>query len=128
VSTPGQDLEAWVGAVYDFHRSRSELVRLLMWEGLHAREEELPGEAERLERYRTKVAAMADALNCPAGPEAAAVLLCLIGLAAWPSAVPQLTRQIVRPQVRSAREQDRVLREQIMKFARYVVEARVPSV
>jgi AcrR family transcriptional regulator len=127
VSKPGQDIEAWVGAVYDFHRSRSELVRLLMWEALHAREEELPGEEERLERYRIKVAAMADSLGCPAGPEAAAILLCLIGLAAWPSAVPQLTRQIVRPQVRSVREQDRVLREQIMQFAKYVVAGRVPS-
>jgi hypothetical protein len=81
---------------------RSELVRLLMWEALHARDEELPGEAERKDRYQLKVDAMADSLGCPAGPEAAAILLCLIGLAAWPSAVPQLTRQIVRPQVRSA--------------------------
>ncbi|HEX3614139.1 MAG TPA: TetR family transcriptional regulator [Sporichthyaceae bacterium] len=128
VSKPGQDLEAWVGAVYDFHRSRSELVRLLMWESLHAREEELPGEEKRLERYGLKVQAMAASLGCPAGPEAAAVLLCLIGLAAWPSAVPQLTRQIVRPQVRSVREQDRVIRDQILQIAKHVAAgARVTS-
>jgi AcrR family transcriptional regulator len=127
VAKPGQDIEAWVGAVYDFHRGRSELVRLLMWEALHAREEELPGETQRLARYRVKVEAMADALGCPAGPEAAAILLCLIGLAAWPSAVPQLTRQIVRPHVRSVREQDRVLREQIVQFAKYVAGSRIPS-
>jgi AcrR family transcriptional regulator len=127
VAKPGQDIEAWVGAVYDFHRGRSELVRLLMWEALHAREDELPGETQRLARYRVKVEAMADALGCPAGPEAAAILLCLIGLAAWPSAVPQLTRQIVRPHVRSVREQDRVLREQIVQFAKYVAGSRIPS-
>lgn len=127
VSQPGQDIEAWIGAVYDFHRGRSELVRLLMWESLHARDEELPGEAERKDRYQLKVEAMADSLGCPAGPEAAAILLCLIGLAAWPSAVPQLTRQIVRPQVRSVREQDRVLREQIVQFAKCVAASRIPS-
>jgi hypothetical protein len=71
---------------------------------------------------------MAASLGCPAGPEAAAVLLCLIGLAAWPSAVPQLTRQIVRPQVRSVREQDRVIRDQILQIAKHVAAgARVPS-
>jgi AcrR family transcriptional regulator len=127
VAKPGQDIEAWVGAVYDFHRGRSELVRLLMWEALHAREDELPGEEKRLARYRIKVQAMADALGCPAGPEVAAIVLCLIGLAAWPSAVPQLTRQIMRPQVRSVREQDRVLREQIVQFAWYLVRDRIPT-
>jgi hypothetical protein len=70
---------------------------------------------------------MAAVLNCPAGPEAAAILLCLIGLAAWPGAVPQLTRRIVRPQVRSIREQDRALREQIMQFAKYVAADRIPT-
>jgi hypothetical protein len=98
-----------------------------MWEALHAREDELPGEEKRLARYRIKVQAMADALGCPAGPEVAAIVLCLIGLAAWPSAVPQLTRQIMRPQVRSVREQDRVLREQIVQFARYLVRDRIPT-
>jgi AcrR family transcriptional regulator len=124
VATPGQDLEAWVGAVYDFHRSRSELVRLLMWEGLHAPDRELPGEPERRARYKSKVAAMADSLGCPAGPQVAATLLCLIGLAAWPSAVPQLTRQIMSSQTRSKRQQEAAVREQILVIARHVVAAQ----
>lgn len=127
VANPGQDLVAWVGAVYDFHHSRSEVVRLIMWEALHSRAEELPGEPQRREAYRSKVAGMADVLGCPAGPEVAAILLCLIGLAAWPNAVPQLTRQIMGGHSRSKREQDRVLREQIMRFARYVMDSEPPS-
>jgi AcrR family transcriptional regulator len=127
VAIPGMNLEQWIGAVYDFHRSRSDVVRLIMWEALQSPDNELPGEAERRARYLTKVDAMALALGCPAGPEAAATLLFLLGLAAWPSAVPQLTRQIMRPQVRSTRELERVLREQVIHHAHLIITAAAPT-
>ncbi|SDP02642.1 transcriptional regulator, TetR family [Actinopolyspora xinjiangensis] len=116
VAKPTGDIGAWVGSVYEFHRDRPELLRLLMWEALHAPERELPGERERAARYSMKVDVLAERLGLPVGPETAAVLLSLIGLAAWPSAVPQLARQIVGPQVETRHVQE-VIRTSIMELA-----------
>ncbi|MGX1881269.1 TetR/AcrR family transcriptional regulator [Streptomyces sp. NPDC055287] len=99
VGKPGDDVAQWVGSVYDFHRERPELLRLLLWEALHQREPAVSGEKDRAERYALKVDALADRLGIASGPEAAVMLLSLIGLAAWPSAVPQLTRLIVGSRV-----------------------------
>ncbi|MFI6288521.1 TetR/AcrR family transcriptional regulator [Streptomyces sp. NPDC051018] len=95
VGTPGDDIAAWVGSVYDFHRERPELLRLLLWEALSRGEGELPGEQRRAEGYALKVEALADRLGVEPGPRTAVVLLSLISLAAWPNAVPQLTRLIL---------------------------------
>lgn len=95
VGTPGDDVARWVGSVYDFHRDRPELLRLLLWEALHHQEPDIAGEQERAAGYSLKVDALAQRLGLASGPEAAVMLLSLIGLAAWPSAVPQLSRLIV---------------------------------
>lgn len=127
VAHPGQDLEAWVEAVYDFDHKRSEVVSLIMWEALRSRNDDLPGEMQRREAHLVKVATLAEVLDCPAGPEVAAILLCLIGLAAWPSAVPQPTRPVVSESAASRPERDRIRREQIIGFARYVANSAPPS-
>ncbi|MFJ4274269.1 TetR/AcrR family transcriptional regulator [Streptomyces coelicoflavus] len=99
VSKPDGDVASWVGSVYDFHRERPELLRLLLWEALQHQGDELPGKQDRAARYAVKVDALAQQLRLPAGADAAATLLCLIGLAAWPNAVPQLAQLIVAPHV-----------------------------
>ncbi|GLF99335.1 TetR/AcrR family transcriptional regulator [Streptomyces yaizuensis] len=102
VGKPGDDVAAWVGSVYDFHRERPELLRLLLWEALSHGGSELPGEQRRADGYALKVDALASRLGIGSGPRAAVVLLSLIGLAAWPNAVPQLTRLIVGSRVEEA--------------------------
>ncbi|GAB3128214.1 TetR family transcriptional regulator [Streptomyces calidiresistens] len=123
VSEPGDDIAAWVGRIYDFHRERPDLLRLLMWEALHEWQEEPPGEQERLARYSMKVDALARRLDLPGGPEAATTLLSLIGLAAWPTAVPQLTRLIIGPHVGTQHAQE-AIRNGVMAMAEGAVRNR----
>jgi len=120
VGAPSGGIADWVGAVYDFHRERPELLRLLMWEALHEWDQDLPGEQERQARYSVKVDILAQRLGLPAGPEAATVLLSLIGLAAWPSAVPQMTRLVVGPHVETRHVQD-TIRTSVMALAERAV-------
>ncbi|HWE92193.1 MAG TPA: TetR family transcriptional regulator [Pseudonocardiaceae bacterium] len=89
------DPAEYVGRVFDFHRDHPDLLRLLLWEGLHYREQPLPNDDERARRYREKVSTLAGALGVDSSFDVAACLLTLIGLAAWPSAAPQLARLIL---------------------------------
>jgi len=93
--TEAEDPADYVGRVYDFHRANPTLVRLFLWEALHYRENPLPNDEDRAQLYRTKVAALAKVLGVEASRDVAAVLLMLIGLAAWPNAVPQMVRLIL---------------------------------
>ncbi|MFT4052448.1 MAG: TetR family transcriptional regulator [Microbacterium sp.] len=91
--TRAEKLTEYVTSVAAFHRAHPELLRLLQWEALQLDSgAELDG--ERAERYTDKVTRFADALDLER-TQAAHVLLATIGLAAWPSAVPQLTRLIL---------------------------------
>ncbi|MFF4538939.1 TetR family transcriptional regulator [Streptomyces aureus] len=122
----GDDPAEYVGRVYDFHRDNPVLVRLLLWEGLHYRNEVLPGEDGRRGHYEDKITALAGSLGfSPAlgdavSAEVAPVLLSLIGLAVWPHAVPQMARLILDPS-----KPDTDLREHVVEFARRAVAARV---
>ncbi|MFJ2419627.1 TetR family transcriptional regulator [Streptomyces brevispora] len=91
----GDDPAEYVGRVYDFHRDNPVLVRLFFWEGLHYRDGVLPNEERRRGHYEEKIAVLAENFGTEASPKIAACLLSLIGLAAWPNAVPQLTRLII---------------------------------
>jgi AcrR family transcriptional regulator len=122
VGTPGEDVAAWVGSVYDFHRERPELLRLLLWEGLSRGEEELPGEEQRARSYALKVDTLADRLGVEPGPRTAVALLSLIGLAAWPNAVPQLTRLVLGPRTGSD-DPSEVVRGTVVELATELVRA-----
>ncbi|MGW7050791.1 TetR/AcrR family transcriptional regulator [Streptomyces sp. NPDC054887] len=124
VGKPGDDVAQWVGSVYDFHRERPELLRLLLWEALHQREPAIAGEEDRTRAYALKVDALAERLGIAPGPEAAAMLLSLIGLAAWPSAVPQLSRLIVGSQV-EPEDMGAVVRASVVELAGRVAAGRV---
>ncbi|WP_138899013.1 TetR/AcrR family transcriptional regulator [Streptomyces chryseus] len=124
VGKPGDDVAQWVGSVYDFHRERPELLRLLLWEALHQREPSVAGEQDRAEGYSLKVDALAERLGIASGPEAAVMLLSLIGLAAWPSAVPQLSRLIVGSRV-DAEDLGPVVRECVVELAGRVAATQV---
>ncbi|KIQ63135.1 TetR family transcriptional regulator [Kitasatospora griseola] len=115
----GDDPAEYVGRVYDFHRANPVLVRLFLWEGLHYRDAALPNEAQRATHYEQKVAALAETFGAEASPQVAACLLSLIGLAAWPTAVPQMTRVIL-----GTTQPD--LRAHVVAFARQALAGSLP--
>ena len=115
----GDDPAEYVGRVYDFHRANPVLVRLFLWEGLHYRDAPLPNEARRATHYEQKVAALAATFGAEASPQVAACLLSLIGLAAWPTAVPQMTRLIL-----GTTQPD--LRAHVVEFARQALRGSLP--
>lgn len=118
----GDDPAEYVGRVYDFHRDNPVLVRLLLWEGLHYRNDELPGEDGRRRHYEDKIVALGQSLGLSralgevVSAEVAPMLLTLIGLAVWPHAVPQMARLILGA---SAPGTD--LRAHVVEFARRAV-------
>ncbi|MGX2993374.1 TetR/AcrR family transcriptional regulator [Streptomyces sp. JNUCC 64] len=121
VGRPGDDVPAWVGSVYDFHRERPELLRLLLWEALADEGAGLPGGERRAGGYALKVDALADRLGVEPGSRAAVALLSLIGLAAWPHAVPQLTRLVLGPHPEEG-DRDQAVRDVIVELAAGVVD------
>lgn len=113
--SPGEDLVQYVDRVHEFHRLHPQLLRLLLWEALHYRSEPLPGEEDRRARYREKVGALQQSLGAAEGHlQPAPTLFILIGLAAWPSVVPQLARLIMGP---DASENPETMREHVLAFA-----------
>ena len=83
----------YVTSVATFHREHPELLRLLQWEALQFGADFELGE-ERIAKYAEKVDTFATVFELDHDP-AAQLLLAAIGLAAWPNAVPQLTRLIL---------------------------------
>jgi AcrR family transcriptional regulator len=126
---PGDDAVDYVGRLFDFHADHPELLRLLLWEALHYRAHPLPGEDGRAARYRRKVILFAAALGVDPGDgedaafETGASLLTVIGLAAWPNAVPQMARLIIgAPANADATRHD--MRAFLMDFARRALVRR----
>lgn len=119
---PGDDPAEYVGRVYDFHRANPTLVRLFLWEGLHYRDTLLPNEQQRATRYERKVAALAETFGSESSPRVAACLLTLIGLAAWPNAVPQMSRLILGT---TAPPPD--LRAYVVEFTRQALAGSLPA-
>lgn len=93
VGTRAEKVVEYVTSVAVFHRANPELLRLLQWEALQ-RGPEVQLDVERAKKYAEKVTMFADALDLEPS-QAAHVLLAVIGLAAWPLTMPQLTRLIL---------------------------------
>ncbi|MEV0916317.1 TetR/AcrR family transcriptional regulator [Streptomyces sp. NPDC049967] len=120
----GDDPAEYVGRVYDFHRDNPVLVRLFLWEGLHYRDGVLPDEERRRGHYEEKIVALAATFGTEASPKVAACLLSLIGLAAWPNAVPQLARLIIGTGAETAGLD---LRSHVVAFARQALSGTGPG-
>ncbi|RJL31594.1 TetR/AcrR family transcriptional regulator [Bailinhaonella thermotolerans] len=117
VALPGDDPVDYVGRIYDFHRDNPTVVRLLMWEALHYRQEALPGEAQRVAQSARKVESLARGLGRDPSPDVARLVLTLIGLAVWPNAMPTVARLIVGPEADTPEGKDR-MRDHVVEFAR----------
>jgi AcrR family transcriptional regulator len=89
------DVDGWVDRLLDYHATHPELLRLLFWEGIEYGTAELPDEEARQDHYARKVAQVRDGQErgvitdvIPAGD----LLILLISLTNWISAVPQMRR------------------------------------
>lgn len=90
-----------VGQIFDWYREHPELIRLLLWEALEARDE--PGESERERRaaFGEKVHHLVDGGVARDLPEDARVraaqdlLFTVMGLIAWNFAVPRMCRLVL---------------------------------
>jgi AcrR family transcriptional regulator len=95
-----EDVGEYAGRVYDYHRNRPELIRLLRWEGL-AFDGEVPDEEQRREYYNTKTAAVVagqDAGALTKEIDADHLMLFILALAGWWFTVPQVARMIAGPE------------------------------
>ncbi|MDA2810125.1 TetR family transcriptional regulator [Nocardiopsis sp. RSe5-2] len=127
IGLPSGDVAEYAGRLYDYHRRNPQLLRLLMWESLHYGEEaELPGREDRKAHYATKVDALAKLLGTGADRRTTSMLMVVIGLAAWPSILPQLNRLIsdVSEDDLPEEDVDAAMRETIVDVVRKATEDR----
>ena len=95
----GEDAGDYAGRLYDYHRQRPELIRLLCWEALtfddEVREEEL-----RREHYQRKIAGVRsgqDSGVLTRDIDPGALMVMLMSLTGWWSTVPQVARMLCGP-------------------------------
>ncbi|MGV9387294.1 TetR/AcrR family transcriptional regulator [Nonomuraea sp. NPDC003707] len=96
MALPGSDPIDYVIRLTDYYRTHPDLVRLLMWEALNCRGQELlPGQKARVERCGRKTASLAEGRGEEPTTATARTLFMLTGLALLPSMLPQLARIIM---------------------------------
>ncbi|GAA1072297.1 TetR family transcriptional regulator [Nocardiopsis metallicus] len=115
--TDDSDPAAYVGRIFDYHRSHPDLLRLLLWEALHYGDSPVPEEEGRAALYDAKVASLSGAVGgTDSDTRVRHLLLTMIGLAAWPQITPQLTRLVLGRDPSDEETQDQ-LRAYLMDFA-----------
>jgi AcrR family transcriptional regulator len=85
------DIDTYVRSAYDFHQKNPHLLRMLLWEALEGTGGALPDEEARRDCYRLSARALTPLVpEDDQDAESKRLLLTLIGLTAWPTAVPTL--------------------------------------
>jgi AcrR family transcriptional regulator len=93
IALPGADPVDYVAKLTDYYNTHPDLVRLLMWEALNYRGQELlPGQEARVERCARKQASLAGGRGEEPSESTGRTLFLLTGLALLPSMLPQLAR------------------------------------
>lgn len=95
----GEDVGDYAGRLYDYHRQRPELIRLLCWEAL-AFDDEVPVEELRREHYQRKIAGVRSGQDSGAltrDVDPGALMLMIMSLTGWWSTVPQVARMLCGP-------------------------------
>jgi AcrR family transcriptional regulator len=118
LGVPTGDLSDFVGRMYDFHRDHPELLRLYLWEALYYGPESLVADDPRTAAYSEKVDALAADLGVDDRRHVSALLLALIGMGAWPHAVPQLTKLIYKD------DDPGNLRHDLVELARQMIKSQ----
>ncbi|MFF4419529.1 TetR/AcrR family transcriptional regulator [Streptomyces sp. NPDC001549] len=126
VPTTREDLEHYVGRIFDYHRRDTSLVRLLAWEGLHYGDAEIPGEEERQAYYLSKNETLGKALSLTSPQEVGHLLMTLIGIASWPFVVEQQRRLMAGLAPASEEGWDQ-LRASLTSYACAVINSLAPA-
>ncbi|WP_374772068.1 TetR/AcrR family transcriptional regulator [Streptomyces sp. NBC_01310] len=126
VPTTREDLEHYVGRIFDYHRRDASLVRLLAWEGLHYGDAAIPGEEERQAYYLSKNETLGKALSLTSPQEVGHLLMTLIGIASWPFVVEQ-QRRLMAGLVPGSEEGWDQLRASLTSYACAVINSRAPA-
>lgn len=117
IALPGADPGDYVAKLTDYYHEHPDLVRLLMWEALNYRGQELlPGQETRVERCARKTASLAEGRGEEPDAATARRLFLLTGLALFQSMMPQLARIILGEDADSAAGR-RALRDQAAALA-----------
>jgi AcrR family transcriptional regulator len=97
----GESAADLVDRLQQTHERSPELLRLMLWEALEFGSDPVPDEEKRRAYYRQRVSALQKAFGLDSETDSAAALLTLIGLAAWPAAMPQW-KKMLRPEGQAA--------------------------
>lgn len=120
IALPGDDPAGYVARLADYYHEHPDLVRLLMWEALNYRGQELlPGQEARVERCARKAASMADQPTTATSR----TLFALTGLALFPAMMPQLAR-IMLGEAADAPRAHEEMRDHITAFVAAALDAR----
>ncbi|WP_327094149.1 TetR/AcrR family transcriptional regulator [Nocardia vinacea] len=103
----------YVGKLFDYHRENPQLLRLLLWEGLHRGTDAHDIDGWRAQHYLRKFDRAKEQFDVDAS-HAGRLLLALCGLSNWSLAVPQTTRLLLGADA----ENQGATREFMMEFAR----------
>ncbi|WP_433198427.1 TetR/AcrR family transcriptional regulator [Nocardia sp. CA-107356] len=103
----------YVGKLFDYHRENPQLLRLLLWEGLHRGTDAHDIDGWRAQHYVQKFDRAKEQFDVDES-RAGRLLLALCGLSNWSLAVPQTTRLLLGA---DAENRD-ATREFMMEFAR----------
>lgn len=117
LALPGEDPVEYVGQLYDYYLAFPDVLRLLMWEALYDRTESLPHQQWRIDRCHGKVESLSAGLGREVSPELGRLMLTLMGLAAWPVAMPQMAELMLGSRIESP-EDTAAMRTHVMAFAR----------
>ncbi|MFI6865449.1 TetR/AcrR family transcriptional regulator [Nocardia sp. NPDC050406] len=100
----------YVGKLFDYHHDNPQLLRLLLWEGLHRGADAHDIDGWRAEHYVRKFDRAQEQFDVDER-RAGLVLLALCGLANWTHAVPQTTRLLLGAAAEDADTTKRFMQE-----------------
>ncbi|MEU7215517.1 TetR/AcrR family transcriptional regulator [Nocardia iowensis] len=111
----------YVGKLFDYHNNNPQLLRLMMWEGLHRGGEAHDIDGWRAQHYERKFDRAIEQFGVDA-QHAGHLLLALCGMSNWSLAVPQTTRLLLG----AAAENKDATREFMQEFARAAMRSFPP--
>ena len=120
VAIESDDLAAYAGDLFDFLTAEPVVAWLFEQEGLHYGSGDVPGLAERSGYFRSRVAAVREALD--GDGDAEAIYFSIIAMCYWYVAAPQLVRMVfgaVAPEEAKSR-----YRSHVVATAAAMIEAR----
>ncbi|MFI6167406.1 TetR/AcrR family transcriptional regulator [Nocardia sp. NPDC051052] len=106
------DPARYVGKLFDYHNNHPQLLRLLLWEGLHRGVDAHDIDGWRAQHYEQKFDRAIEQFGVDA-QHAGRLLLALCGMTNWSLAVPQTTRLLLG----AAAEDKDVTRDFMQEFA-----------